>query len=107
MRVANNARFDARLPKEQKEFLEYAASLSGFKSLSEFVLYAAQQKANQIIEQNQLVLKTRRDQEIFLRAITEDRSPNDKLKDTYQKYVDFKTQQNAANPPIRKTTQQG
>ena len=103
MRVANNARFDARLPKEQKEFLEYAASLSGFKSLSEFVLYAAQQKANQIIEQNQVVLKTRRDQEIFLKAITEDRSPNDKLTDTYNKYLKYKTEQHAVNPPVRKT----
>ena len=68
-------------------------------------MYAAQQKANQIIEQNQIVLKTRRDQEIFLRAITEDQSPNDKLKDTYEKYKKFKITYNAGNAPVKKTAQ--
>jgi len=105
MKATSNARFDARLSKEQKEYLEYAASLSGFKSLSEFVLYAAQQKANQIIEQNQIVLKTRRDQEIFLKAITDDQSPNDKLKDTYEGYKKFKQDYHAGNKPFRKTPQ--
>ena len=105
MKTTNNARFDARLPKVQKEYLEYAASLSGFKSLSEFVLYAANQKANQIIEQNKIVLKTRLDQEIFLKAITQDQPPNDKLKDTYEDYKKFKQEFNAGNSPFRKTPQ--
>jgi uncharacterized protein (DUF1778 family) len=104
MRATSNARFDARLSKEQKEFLEYAASLSGFKSLSEFVLYAAQQKANQIVEQNQIVLKTRRDQETFLKAISDDSSPNEKLKSTYENYKKGKAPRNEGNPTLSQTT---
>ena len=43
-------RFDARLPKEQKLFFEKAASLGGFRSLTEFVILAVQEKSKQIIE---------------------------------------------------------
>lgn len=103
MKAIYSARFDTRLSKEQKEFLEYAARISGFKSLSEFVLYAAQQKATQIIEQNQIVLKTRLDQEIFLNALSEERPPNNHLKEAYEKYLIFKAEYNAGNKTTGKT----
>jgi uncharacterized protein (DUF1778 family) len=44
-----NTRFDARLSKKDKEFFEYAASIGGFRTLTEFVVFSAQEKAKQII----------------------------------------------------------
>ena len=39
------ARFDARLTQQQKQLFEQAAAASGFKTLTDFVLQAAQEKA--------------------------------------------------------------
>lgn len=38
----------------------------------------------------QFILKTKKDQEVFLKAISEERNPNDKLKETYKKYLELK-----------------
>lgn len=38
------ARFDTRLPKDQKEFFEYASSLGGYRTLTEFVIVSLQAK---------------------------------------------------------------
>ena len=45
MSTSEHARFDARLPKAQKEFFEKAASLGGFRSLTDFIILTAQEKA--------------------------------------------------------------
>ncbi len=37
MPTSDHARFDARLPKAQKEFFEKAAFLGGFRSLTDFI----------------------------------------------------------------------
>ncbi len=38
MKTIEKARFDTRLPKEQKEYFEYAANLGGFRNLTEFIV---------------------------------------------------------------------
>jgi uncharacterized protein (DUF1778 family) len=47
--MSQNARFDARLSLTQKELLEKAAHLGGYRSLSDFVIKVAEDKANEII----------------------------------------------------------
>ena len=42
------ARFDARLPKEQKQFFEKAAFLGGYRNLTDFVVRVVQEKAKEI-----------------------------------------------------------
>ena len=44
------SRFDARLPKEQKEFFERAANLGGYRSLTDFIMLTVQEKAKEIIK---------------------------------------------------------
>jgi uncharacterized protein (DUF1778 family) len=39
------ARFDTRLPKEQKTFFERAARLGGFRSLTDFIVLTVQKKS--------------------------------------------------------------
>ena len=43
------ARFDTRMPKEQKLLFERAASIGGYRNLSDFVILSAQEKAKQNI----------------------------------------------------------
>lgn len=80
MKTAEKTRFDTRLSKEQKELFEYAASLGGFRTLTEFVVFSAQQQANTIIEKYNSILATRKDREVFFDALMNPQEPNDSLK---------------------------
>ena len=83
-------RIDVRISKEQKAFVKYASELRGFKSLSEFVIYCISTEANKIVKDNNLVVKTIEDKKIFLNAILNPPSPNEKLKKAQLKYKKFK-----------------
>lgn len=85
-----NDRIDVRISREQKELVKYASELLGFKSLSEFVVFCINKEANQVVKDNNQVLKTLEDKKIFLEAILNPPSPNDKLKKAqlnYQKFI--------------------
>jgi uncharacterized protein (DUF1778 family) len=38
--LSEKARFDAKIPKAQKQLFEYAASLGGFRTLTDFIINA-------------------------------------------------------------------
>ena len=80
------ARFDARLSKSQKEFFELAASISGFKSLSEFVIHSTQQVAASIVEQHNAILATEQDKKIFFDTLLNPPKPNKSLKEAARHY---------------------
>ena len=86
MNSMEQARFDARLPKEQKEFFEYAATLGGFRNLTDFIIYSVQQQASKIVESNKAILASKRDQEIFFDAIMNPSRPNDNLINAASQY---------------------
>jgi uncharacterized protein (DUF1778 family) len=73
------ARFDARLTKEQKRFFERAATIGGFRSLSDFVILTVQEKAREIIREEENILASRKDSEIFFDAIVNISNPNEEL----------------------------
>lgn len=79
MKALKMARFDTRMPIEQKEFFEYAASLGGFKTLTEFVTYAVKLQADKIVEKHNAILASQKDQEIFFNAIMNPPRPNEQL----------------------------
>ena len=87
-RSANRARFDTKLPLEQKQFFEYAASLGGFRTLTDFIISSAQEKANEIIKQHNLIIASENDQKIFFEAILKEEEPNTALKNAAKKYQD-------------------
>lgn len=89
MEKSNMARFDTRLPKEQKEFFEYAASLGGFRSLTDFILQAVQEMANRIVAENEKVLASERDRNIFFDALMNTPEPNERLKRATQRFNDL------------------
>jgi uncharacterized protein (DUF1778 family) len=87
MSYANQqARFDARLTKSQKEFFELAARISGFKSLSEFVIHSTQQVANSIVENHNAILASERDRKVFFDAVVNPPKPNKSLKEAAKQY---------------------
>lgn len=80
------ARFDTRLPKEQKDFFERAARLGGFRSLTDFVVLTVQKRAKEIILEREQVIASQKDSEIFFDAITNPSKPNQKLTDAANEY---------------------
>jgi uncharacterized protein (DUF1778 family) len=74
-----SARFDARLPMEQKLMFEKAAQLGGFRTLTDFVLWAVNQRAKEIIEEKEKIISSQRDSEIFFDAVTNPEQPNKDL----------------------------
>jgi uncharacterized protein (DUF1778 family) len=83
------ARFDARLPKEQKQFFERAAYLGGYRNLTDFVIIAAQEKAKQIIKEKEQILASEKDSQIFFDAITKPKKPSETLKKALDDYNAF------------------
>lgn len=79
-------RFDTRLTKEQKELFEYASRLGGFRSLTEFILRAAQSKAEEIVEEHNKIIASKRDQEIFFDFVFKGVAPNEELKSAFKEY---------------------
>ena len=85
-KTIEQARFDVRLPKKQKEVIELAATLSGFKSFSEFVVHTTFTTAKIIIEKHHSVLASEKDRKIFFDAIVHPPKPNKNLIVAARKY---------------------
>jgi uncharacterized protein (DUF1778 family) len=86
LKTSNKARFDTKLSKEQKELFAYAASLGGFRTLTEFVIYSVQEKANSIIKEHNTVLASQKDKEIFFNELMHPKKPNVKLQKAAKRY---------------------
>ncbi|MFA5647775.1 MAG: DUF1778 domain-containing protein [Bacteroidales bacterium] len=80
------ARFDTRLPKEQKLYFERAARIGGFRSLTDFIVLAAQEKAKKIILEKERIIASKRDSEIFFEAITNSPKANKDLINAASEY---------------------
>lgn len=89
--IKEQARFDARLPKEQKQFFERAAYLGGFRNLTDFVIIAAQEKAKKIIKEKEQIIASEKDGQIFFDAITKPGKPSETLKKALDDYNAFVT----------------
>lgn len=86
-----NDRIDVRISKEQKELIKSASELSGFKSLTEFIVYTISKEAKRIIEENTMILKSLEDKKIFVETILNPPTPNDKLRKAHLNYQKFIT----------------
>jgi len=79
-------RFDTRLPKEQKLFFERAASIGGFRNLTHFIISTVQEKAKEIIKEEELYLVSAKDSDIFFDAIFNAAQPNKELLSATEDY---------------------
>ena len=103
MAITINDRIDVRISKEQKELIKYASELSGFKSLSEFIVYHIQAQAKKIIKDNHTILNTMEDKKVFLEAILNPQEPNEALKQARLNYNQFKDENGIEDRIITKT----
>ena len=85
-KTEEQTRFDVRLPKKQKEVIEQAASLSGYKSFSEFVIQTTFKAATSIVEKHNLILASEKDRKIFFDAIINPPKPNKNLITAAKRY---------------------
>lgn len=81
------ARFDARLSQSQKTLFERAASIKGFKSLSEFVIHTTQEAAINIVERHNAILASEADEKVFFDALLNPPKPNKALKEASKSYL--------------------
>ena len=87
--VKDQARFDTRLPKEQKQLFEKAALLGGYRNLTDFIILTAQEKAKKILKEKEQVITSEKDAELFFDAITNPKKPNEALRQAYDDYKSY------------------
>lgn len=77
--TSKNERIEIRVSAQEKEILKKAQQLNGDASLSSFALKTLKDSAENIIEKNNRILASERDQESFFNAIYSDLQPNEDL----------------------------
>jgi uncharacterized protein (DUF1778 family) len=85
------ARFDTRLPHEQKLLFERAAAIGGYRNLTDFVILSAQEKARQIIRESEEIISSEKDSLVFFNALSETQTPNDALLSAAKNYKNATT----------------
>lgn len=86
MKTIEKARLETRLSKEQKELFEYAATIGGFHTLTEFVIVSTQANAERIIEKHEKILASNKDKEIFFKELLNPAKPNKSLRTAASRY---------------------
>jgi uncharacterized protein (DUF1778 family) len=81
------ARFDTRLSKEQKQLFERAATIGGYRNLTDFVVATVQSKAKEIIEEREQIIVTERDKTLFFESLVTPPKPNKKLLSAKKEYT--------------------
>lgn len=82
-------RFDTRISKEQKMLFEKAAALGGYRNLTSFIIATVQNRANEIIREQEQILASSKDAEIFFEALAAPMKPNTDLFLAAQEYKKF------------------
>ncbi len=76
---ARRERLEARVTAEQKHRLIRAAQLSG-RSLTDFIVAAADQRAREIIREHEVMTLSPADSRAFVDALLSEAEPSDRLK---------------------------
>jgi len=84
--IRKDDRIDIRVSPEEKKIFRRAHKLSGDKTFSSFVTRIVRAESIQIIEENERILASERDKEIFFQAVFANREPNKALTAAANKY---------------------
>jgi len=82
------SRMDLRIPQEVREIIDHAASMEG-RTRTDFVIAAALERAEQVIERRKLIRLTIQDQELLVASLLEERveEPSQYIKEIAQEYA--------------------
>jgi uncharacterized protein (DUF1778 family) len=83
-------RLDLRISQKQKSLFEEALELGGFRSLTDFLISAAAEKAEAIMEKHNNWLASENDRKIFFDALVSPPVPTAKLKSAMKKHAEFR-----------------
>ena len=86
--MPDTARVTARVSESVREFIEEAAALRG-TTVNQFLVQAAYEKAQQVIEEERLVRFSVRDAKAFFHALENPPAPNDALKRAARRRSEF------------------
>ena len=78
-------RLEARVSKGQKQLLQRAADLQG-RSLTDFIIQAAQEAAHQTIERHGILRLSARDQRVFVKGLLRPPEPGKRLRAAAERY---------------------
>jgi len=81
--------FRINLSQTQKEYFEQAAEVGGFKSLGDFILAAAAEKAEALKAKKNAWLSSEHDRKIFFNAILNPSTPNARLISAMKRHKEF------------------
>lgn len=85
MNIVKKERITARISKPTKNTLETAANIMG-ATLNQFLVQAALEKAESIIQKDKLITLSQKDTEAFFDSLTKPPKPNVKLKNAFKNY---------------------
>ncbi len=80
-----NARLEARVSSDQKDFFQRAATLTG-RTLSELVIDSTQEAATKIVQEHEVIRLSREEQIAFVTALLAPPEPGPRLKKAVQGY---------------------
>ena len=80
-----NARLEARVSSDQKDFFQRAALLTG-RTLSELVIDSTQEAAAKIVQEHEIVRLSREEQIAFVSALLTPSEPGTRLKKAARRY---------------------
>lgn len=83
---ASSPRITARVSLNTQELLSKASALVGISSINSFVLNAAIEKANMIIENENSIKFTQKDANMFINALETPAQANKNLSEAFKKY---------------------
>ena len=86
--TAPTSRMDLRLPQEVRNIIDHAASMEGL-TRTDFVIAAALERAERVIERRKLIRLAMRDQELLVASLLEDRveEPSQHVKAIAREYA--------------------
>jgi len=85
MTPIQSERLEARIAKEKKAILRRAANLRG-KKLGDFVISAALEEAEKVIERESRLRLSAEEGEEFVEALLDDREPGERLREAAERY---------------------
>ena len=89
METKINDCINIRISKENKDLIKYAAEISGFKTVSEFIVSLAKTEAKRIIDEENRLLKSMDDKVLFVETLLNPPAPNKALKSSKNNYNDL------------------
>jgi len=81
--------FHIYLSPNQKKYFEQAVELGGFRSLTDFFITAASEKAKAILEKQNAWLSSENDRRIFFTALMNPSTPNARLRRAMKRHNEF------------------